>query len=56
VQQRERDLRRPERLGRQVRHDDQIFPAGKKQRRVLELRRGLARDENRCGLELVEMV
>lgn len=56
VQQRERDLRRPERLGREVRHDDRVLPAGKQQRRVLELRRGLAQDENRFGLELVEMV
>ena len=53
VQQRERDLRRPERLRRQVRHDDRILAAGKQQRRVLELRRRLAQDENRFGLELV---
>ena len=56
VQQRERDLRRPERLRRQVRHDDRVLPAGKQQRRVLELRCGLAQDENRFSLELVEMV
>ena len=56
VQQWERNLGRPERLGREVRHDDRILAAGKQQRRILELRGGLAQDKNRFGLELVEMV
>jgi hypothetical protein len=56
VKERERNLRRPESLGREVRHDDRVFAAGKKQRGVLELRGGLAQDENRLGLELVELV
>ncbi|MGA0094062.1 MAG: hypothetical protein ACO3J2_07190 [Chthoniobacterales bacterium] len=56
VQEREGYLGRPERFGREMRHDDRILAPGKKQGRILELRGGLAQDEDRFGLELVEMV
>ena len=56
VQQRERNLGRPERFGREVGHDDRVLAAGKKQRGVLELRRRLTQNENRLSFKLVEMI
>ena len=56
VEKRKGNLGRPESLGREVGHDDRVLAPGKKQRRILELRGGLAQDKNRFGLDLVEMV
>ncbi len=55
VDERERKFRRPERLVREVRHEDGILAAGKEEGRLAELRGGLAEDENGLGLELIEM-
>ena len=56
VDQRERRPGGPERLPGQPSHDNRVLAAGKKQRRILELRGCLAQDKNRFGLDLVEMV
>jgi hypothetical protein len=56
VEERERDLGRPECFGGEMGHDDRILASGKKQRGILELRGGFAQDKNRFSLELVEMI
>ena len=55
MHERKRDPRRPERLAREPRHHNRILPPGKKQPRVLKLRRRLAQHENRLSLKLVDM-
>ena len=55
VQHREGDRRRPEGLRREVEHDDGVLAAAEEQRRTLELARHLADDEDRLGLERVEV-
>ena len=51
VQHRERDRRRPERLRREVQHDDGVLAAAEEQHRALELGGDLADDEDRLALE-----
>ena len=56
MQEQERNFRRPERLRREVGHDDGILAAREKQGGVLELGRRLTQDVNGFGFEVVEMV
>ena len=51
VHDRERQLARPERLGRQVQHDDRVLAAREQQHGPLELGRDLTDDVDRLGLE-----
>ena len=55
VQHRERDRGRPERLRRDVQHDDGVLAAAEEQHRPLELGGDLADDEHRLALEHVEL-
>src|SRR6478735_7588998 len=55
VQHREGDRRRPERLRRQVQHDDGVLATTEEQRGTLELTGHLADDEDRLRLEHVEL-
>src|SRR6478672_592586 len=55
VQHREGDRRRPERLRRQVQHDDGVLATAEEQRGTLELAGHLADDEDRLRLEHVEL-
>ena len=55
VQHRERDRGRPERLCRDVQHDDGVLAAAEQQHRPLELGGDLADDEHRLALEHVEL-
>ena len=55
VQHRERDRGRPERLRRDVQHDDGVLAAAEEQHRPLELGGDLADDEHRLALEDVEL-
>ena len=45
----------PERLARQVQHDDRVLAAGEQQPGLLDRRRDLAEDVHGLGLELVEV-
>ena len=56
MQEQERNFRRPERLRREVGHDDGILATREKQGGVLELGRRLTQDVNGFGFEVVEMV
>ena len=51
VHHRERQLRRPERLGGGVRHHDAVLAAREQQDRALELGRDLTQEVDRLGLE-----
>ena len=51
VHDRERQPTRPERLERQVQHDDGVLAAGEQQHRPLEFGGHLADDVDRLGLE-----
>ena len=55
LQQREGELGREERLLRQPQHHDGVLAAGEHQDGLLELRRDLAEDVDRLGLELIEL-
>src|SRR6476646_2403748 len=55
VLDRERELRRPERLLGQPQHHDRVLAAGEEQYGTLTLRGDLAHDVDRFGLELVEV-
>src|SRR5437899_4864926 len=55
VHDRERHLRGPERLVRQVKHDDRVLAATEQQDRPLELPGHLAEDVDRLGLESVKL-
>ncbi len=55
VHDRERELRRAERLLGEPQHDDRVLAAGEEQHRPLTLGGDLAHDVDRLGLERVEM-
>ena len=55
VHERERELAGPERLLGQAQQDDRVLAAAEQQHGALELGRHLAHDEDRLGLERVEV-